>query len=110
MGWYSVRCVFQHLEGRADDSPYEERILLWEAPSFDAAIELAEEEAAEYAADIDAVYLGLAQSFFLGADMTAVGSGTEVYSLIRGSDLAPDAYLDAFFDTGAEYQREVGQT
>jgi hypothetical protein len=107
MGWYSVRCLFQHRTDSGDPAPYEERILLWEAPTAEAAIALAEDEAAEYADDVDADYLGLAQSFFLGSDISAVGSGTEVYSLIRASDRSPDDYLDTFFDTGTEYQRDT---
>jgi hypothetical protein len=31
-------------------------------------------------------------------------SGVEVFSLIRRSKLSPEAYLDRFFDTGAEFQ------
>jgi hypothetical protein len=46
-------------------------------------------------------YLGLAQAYRLADD---VGHGAEVYSLIRDSDLEPEAYLDAYFDTGAERQ------
>ena len=38
MGWYSVRCVFQHGAG----GPYEERITVWEADGFDDAIERAD--------------------------------------------------------------------
>jgi hypothetical protein len=32
------------------------------------------------------------------------GSGVEVFSLIRDSDLPPKEYLDQFFDTGTEHQ------
>jgi hypothetical protein len=64
--WYAVRCIFRQqfledLEG-ADASIFEERITLWRARSDDHAIELAEEEAGEYAALLEAgvEYLGLA--------------------------------------------------
>ncbi|MEU5943558.1 hypothetical protein ABZ807_31340 [Micromonospora sp. NPDC047548] len=42
-GWFSVRCIFQY----GSDAPfvYEERITVWRAVSFDAAIALAEAEA-----------------------------------------------------------------
>jgi hypothetical protein len=107
MGWYSVRCIFQLNGIRADDSPYEERITLWRADDFDAAIALAENEALDYIEDTDWAYLGLAQCFYLGDDVTQILQGTEVYSLIRSSPLAPEPYLDTFFDTGTEHQRET---
>lgn len=104
-GWYSVRCVFQLLgeEGK----PYEERITLWWATSFAGAIELAENEAAEYVRALDVAYLGIAQSYYLGDGVDEIVAGTEVFSLVRGSDLPPDEYVDTFFDTGGEYQRTV---
>lgn len=107
MGWYSVRCIFQLNGIRADDSPYEERITLWRADGFDSAIEQAENEAIDYIDDTDWAYLGLAQCFYLGDDVTQIHQGTEVYSLIRSSPLPPDQYLDTFFDTGTEHQRST---
>jgi hypothetical protein len=110
-GWYAVRCIFR--SGWPPDEPptdvrhYEERITLWRAGSVEEAIELAETEAAEYAAIIDEApseYLGLAQAYVLG---DPPDHGTEIYSLIRDSRLDPDDYLDAFFDTGAERTRTV---
>jgi hypothetical protein len=111
--WYAVRCIFRHrfledLES-ADATIYEERITLWRAPSVDHAIELAEDEAASYAAVMDArvmdagdEYLGLAQAYELVDDP---GHGSEVFSLLRESELDAEAYLDTFFDTGTERQQ-----
>jgi hypothetical protein len=107
VGWYSVRCVFQLVDAKENESPYEERITLWQASDFETAIELAEDEAAEYIEDSQWAYLGLAQCFYLGDDVNMILSGTEVYSLIRNSELPPEEYLDTFFDTGDEYQRQV---
>ena len=62
-------------------------------------------EAREYAATIPEApdtYLGLAQAYRL---VDEPGHGAEVFSLIRRSDLPGDDYLNAFFDTGAEYER-----
>jgi hypothetical protein len=108
--WYSVRCIFrQHfledLEG-TDASIFEERITLWRARSDDHAIELAEEEAGEYAALLEAgvEYLGLAQCYRLADEP---GHGSEVFSLLRESELDRGAYLDTFFDTGTERQRHA---
>ncbi|WP_446219379.1 hypothetical protein [Micromonospora sp. IBHARD004] len=98
-GWFSVRCVFQY----GSDAPlvYEERITVWRAVSFDAAVALAEAEAAEYANEVDCSYLGFAQAYRMFDEL---GHGAEVYSLMRDSQLPPDAYLTAFFDTGEERQ------
>ena len=76
MGWYSVRCVFRLNDISDGDSPYEERITLWQATDFDQAIELAEAEALEYIEDTDWAYLGLAQCFYLGDDVTEIRAGT----------------------------------
>ncbi|OEI67724.1 hypothetical protein Cus16_2473 [Curtobacterium sp. ER1/6] len=98
--WFGVRCVFRHGESR-----YEERVVIVRADDFALAIARAEDEAARYAVDVDAEYLGLAQAFALVDDP---GDGAEVFSLMRDSDLPPDEYLDAFFDTGDERQGGVG--
>ncbi|MFF7993256.1 hypothetical protein ACFZDG_26095 [Kitasatospora xanthocidica] len=100
MDWYAVRCVFEWTTGNGRS--YEERTTLWQAASADAAIALAEAEAGAYASDNGLDCLGLAQSSRLGG---APGTGAEVFSLLRDSPLEPDAYLDAFFDTGTERQR-----
>ena len=109
-GWYSVRCVFRAQTSKpwgppdlaAGESAYEERITLWRAESADVAIERAEEEAHLYESRLEVEYLGIAQSYRLEDEP---GEGAEVFSLIRRSTLAGDPYLDAFFDTGAEYQQ-----
>lgn len=105
---YAVRCIFRHRfleELESAHAPvYGERITLWRADSADHAIELAEHEAAGYLALMEAgdEYLGLAQAYRLAEEP---GHGSEVFSLLRESELDHDAYLDAFFDTGAERQQ-----
>lgn len=103
--WYGVRCVF---EGEDDDPAsgdhwYEERVTLWRASSEDDAIRLAEAEGDEYAEDTGVRRTEVVQSFHIFGPH--VGSGTEVFSLIRGSRLSAAEYLDAFFDTRTELQR-----
>ena len=103
-GWYSVRCVFRVTKDEAgsDESPtYEERVTLWKAESQDEAIAMAEAEAAEYSSGGLFEYLGMAQAFWL---FDAPGNGAEIFSLMRGSGLGPNAYIDRFFDTGRERQ------
>jgi hypothetical protein len=84
------------------DFLYEERITAWNAESFEAAIDLAETEAQEYAAAKGSLALDLFQSYWLFDSMDLIPQGTEVFSLLRESDLEPAEYLNAFFDTGAE--------
>lgn len=98
-GWFGVRCVFRW----SQPPTYEERITLWRAESLDDAIAKAEEEAASYAGKLDSEYLDIAQAYWIGS--TPPGNGAEAFSLMRDSDLSPDDYLDAFFDTGNERQR-----
>jgi hypothetical protein len=98
--WYAVRCVFE-VSRIGGSHTYEKRITLWLAESDEEAIERAESAALQYAADGDDAYLGLAQSFRLFATPT---DGSEVFSLMRDSDLSPRAYIGQFFDTGDERQ------
>lgn len=101
---YTVRCLFRW-QSRPDQRLaylYEERITLWSAGSLDEAIALAEQEASEYA-DADIEYLGFAQAYALVEPLP--GHGVEVFSLLRDSDLAPEPYIDMFFNTGAEHEQ-----
>lgn len=102
---YSVRCIFEWTSrpDMAKKHLYEERITIWEATNIDQAIELAEQEAESYAKETDAEYLGLAQGFHLFEKVNS--SGTEIFSLLRESNLKPEKYMDRFFDTGTERQR-----
>jgi len=101
-GWFGVRCVFRWTQ----PSTYEERITLWEADSLDDAIAMAEEDARNYAERLGSEYLDMAQAYWIGRDRPA--AGTEIFSLLRDSDLCPDDYLDSFFDTGRERERTAG--
>jgi hypothetical protein len=102
--WFGVRCVFElDPAGGADTEPrvFEERVTIWQASDFDSAIELAEAEAVDYATILDAKYVGLAQAYRIEGTPS---QGTEVFSLIRRSELGPREYVSAFFDTGRELQ------
>ena len=102
MDSYSVRCIFRW-EPRQDQKAkhlYEERITLWQAQSIDHAIELAEEEAGDYASE-NMEFLGYSQAYALFESVPA--NGIEIFSLLRESDLDSEIYIDTFFDTGSEY-------
>lgn len=98
--WYTVRCVFQW--SGWEDRPFEERITLWRASSVEQAIEYAEAEAVRYAEENGFEYLEFAQAFAMTPGETP-GNGAELFSLLRDSDLSPDDYLTAYFDTGQEH-------
>jgi hypothetical protein len=105
LDWYGVRLVFRVLS--SSDPLYEERITIWRATSLDHAVSFAEVEAADYA-DPDTglfEYVGLAQAFEMLIPNESPQSGDEVFSLMRGSELDADDYLNRFFDTGTEHQR-----
>jgi hypothetical protein len=109
MDSYSVRCVFRW-EPRQDQKAkhlYEERITLWQAQSIDHAIELAEVEAENYASE-NIEFLGYSQAYAMYESISV--NGIEVFSLLRESDLEPETYIDAFFDTGTEHEREYEPT
>jgi hypothetical protein len=81
---------------------YEERVTLWQAASVDAAVRLAEAEAARYGADMDVSYLGFAQAYRVEGEPR---SGAEVLAQLRASELGPNEYIHRYFDTGAEIAR-----
>ena len=60
----------------------------------------------EYAALFDAEVGELAQAYHLSVD-SDVGTGAEVFSLMRDSELDPRDYVDRFFDTGTEHEGTV---
>ncbi|MBN9174152.1 MAG: hypothetical protein J0I70_08365 [Microbacterium sp.] len=96
---YSVRAIFRH--GRV----YEERLVLHFALSAADALRLAEREAHEYADALgNCEYLGLLQAYELPNGRLEEGS--ELFSLLRESDLEAADYLTSFFDTGHELQDE----
>lgn len=105
MPTYTVRSVIRWAP-RPDQVKkflYEERITAWNAVSLDAAIEEAEKDAKDYADD-RAEALDLFQGFWLFDEVDLIPQSTEVFSLLRESNLEPSVYLDTFFDTGTERQ------
>lgn len=105
--WYSVRTVLRH----NDIGTFEERVTLWRCAAFDEAADRAMVESEEYASNLDASDCGIAQAFLISDDDAAHlderSVGVEVFSLMRSSELDPEAYVDRFFDTGDERQRTV---
>ncbi|WP_254511951.1 DUF4288 domain-containing protein [Anatilimnocola floriformis] len=100
--WYGAKCIFLHAKGAGRSKQfYEERVVLIKAENFDKAVSRAEVMAEEYAKGLDGcAYAGFMNVFHIFDEQ--IGDGTEVYSLMRKSDLSKDEYLDKFYDTGAE--------
>jgi len=110
--WYAVRSVFR-AQATAEFAPadladgessYEERITLWQAATFDEAIDLAEAEAVEYAEFMGVEYLADFGQAYAVADVPP-RNGTEIFSLTRYSPLDAEPYLEQFFETGRERQQ-----
>ena len=98
--WYGVRLIFHH-SGSLRQA-YEERVILVRADSDNEAIAKVELLAKEYE-DESTLYTGYAVAFHIFDECgPTLGSGVEVFSLIRFSNLDTDAYLDRFHDTGNE--------
>jgi hypothetical protein len=79
------------------------RVVLISASSPDEALAKAEKEAETYATNTVMTYLGYVNVF--EPDRQKIEDGTEVYSLMRESELDGNTYIDKFFDTGAERTR-----
>lgn len=103
--WYGVRLLYQLTGG--SEPAYEERILIVRSSDANAAIKQAEEYSKDYESDTTS-YLGYAMAFnVFDENGECLKSGTEVFSLIRGSDLEPCEYLGKFYVTGSERTRTL---
>ena len=104
---YSVKCHFEWpcSKTKALAHLYEERITLWQAETTHDAIEAAEQEALAYAEQNGYTFIQLSQAFWMFSELP--GNGTELFSLLRESDLEPSAYLDHYHDTGFERESKI---
>jgi hypothetical protein len=100
--WFSARTVYEH--DKPGDGLFEERIVLLRAGDFEEALERAEAEALRYAEQVGGTYTGYASVFEIAEEQ--LGDGSEVFSLMRDSDLEADDYIDHFFATGDERQAD----
>jgi hypothetical protein len=101
VAWYGVRSVYEH--PAKGGHLYEERVVVFDAADEAAAFELAESEAADYCSYLEgAKPLGLCQLYVM--DGESIGSGSEVFSLMRTTQLKPSSYLKSFFKTGDELE------
>ncbi len=109
MSWYSAKCVFRHgpMAGDPGRFVYEERVIVLLANDLNEAVRRAEEEAKEYAASLEEVeYTGFVAAYDIGED--EISDVSEVYSILRNSDLETNAFLDRYYDDGTERTQHIG--
>lgn len=103
--WYGVRMLYQ-LTGTSKQA-YEERVMIVRADDGADAVQLAEQLSKSYESDTTK-YLGDAMAFHIfDENGPCLGPGTEVFSLIRESELEPNAYVGRFHDTGNECSETI---
>ena len=99
--WYGVRLIYRH--SFASGQTYEERILIIRAETAAQAIAEAESISAREYEDENTERLDYAMTFnIFDSNGPCLGPGTEVFSLMRVSELSPNDYLDHFHNTGSE--------
>jgi len=111
MSWYSAKCVFRHRAHVADlhKFVYEERVIVLRADDLNEAVRRAEDEAKQYATSLEGVeFTGFVAAYDTGED--EITDLTEVYSILRDSDLQSDAFLDRYYDDRSERTQHFGRT
>ena len=105
--WYGAKSLYSHVMTDTKKHVYEERIVVFRARSTEEAITLAEKEAHKYAKSLkNARYLKYGVMVYIMQE-TAIHSGTEVFSLMRKTNLKPRAFQIRYHDTKSECaQRE----
>lgn len=104
--WYGIRLLYRHI-GRTEKS-YEERILIIRAHSATEAIAQAESISEREYEDETVERLKYAMAFnVFDRDGPCLESGTEVFSLIRKSELPAELYVNRFHSTGMECSQDI---
>lgn len=107
--FFTAKSIYRHIDQEVSDENsvlYEERMVLIESDSFDNALIEAEREAIAYAEQFENVtFAGYIDLYEL--NVRSLSPGSEFYSLIRRCPLEIDDYIDKFYDTGAECERDV---
>lgn len=98
--WYAVRCLLKD----ESNTIYEERTILVRAASDHEAIEKAEKDALKHAKILNMEYQFYADSYHLSDEN--IGEYTEVFSLMRESDIDRDAYVNRYLDSGNELRKK----
>lgn len=104
--WFGVRLLYRHTH--ATGQSYEERILIVHSKTAEDAIETAEWLSVQEYESETTERLDYAMTFnIFDCDGPCLPHGTEVFSLIRDSELTPDEYLDRFHRSGSERSQQI---
>ncbi len=102
--WFSAKCIFSWKDRETKKiKGYEERIILLKSISFDEAIKKAESDAEkynDYISNTIVEYVGFIDVFELFDEK--IKDFTEVYSIVRESNLLPNGLLDKYSDDGTQ--------
>ena len=107
--WFGVKTLYSFKQSDKDlpDRIYEERIVLFNADSFDEAIRFAEEEASSFVArDQRYEFLNYADAYMMPE--ASPSAGTEIYSKMFRSELNEKDYIDLFYDRGKSREMRGG--
>jgi hypothetical protein len=99
MEWYSVRSIFRAdvVEDGRPRRVFEERVVVFQAASFEEALAKGEAEARGYCeGSQQACLLDHVVAFSL--QEKELCEGTEVWSCLRDLDLTDEAYLERFYE------------
>ena len=92
MPWFSIRAVYMHERDRDGTGIFEERLLLFRAPDDKRAFELAENESKHYLA-LNPTFQRVGEWIaFAIREGTEELDGSEIWSGLSRSDMAPDEY------------------
>ncbi|MEZ6092920.1 MAG: hypothetical protein R3C03_01595 [Pirellulaceae bacterium] len=106
--WFGVRLLYRHL--RATGQTFEERILIIRSPTAEDAIEATEKLSIQDYEHETTERLGYAMTFnIFDCNGPSLPNGSEVFSLIRDSDLTPAVYLDRFYDSALSGRAHRGR-
>jgi hypothetical protein len=103
--WYGVKCLFEHfgLSKVPEAHAYEERVIVVLAASFDDALGKAKKLSVSYTDGSSIKYMGYCNAYAM--DEAVITEGTEVYSVMRETKLAPTAFIDHYYDDGTDKYR-----
>ena len=108
MAWFGAKTWYRWHTAPLPEGPtdqYEERVVLFEAPTFEVALARAEAEARQYAEHAGPMlYLGAVNVFEL---FESPGDEAEVYSAVRTSALPPADFLQRYHDVESLHSQVV---
>lgn len=99
--WYGVKGLFRwYFKDSGKTSCIEERVVLFQATSFDQALDMAEKEATNYCqndpeANFSIESLGWWNVYWIGEEMPV--TGVEVYARLSDTSLSGDSFIRRYY-------------